>query len=702
MQRFSQRKIAKQIEPSHREKYNIYDDLPCKSMTIPITFCDLSHHHHSTKMVPLGVSMVASYALKKFDGLIEAKVFKSVNDFANHLEKKIPRIACFSAYSWNSNLSYEIANRIKKKDPNTIIVFGGPDYAFDTEEQEDFLKSHKSIDIFIEGEGEEPFVQLLNVLFKYDFDIEKVKKEKIKIGSCHYIINGEVVRGELLPPISELDDIPSPYLSGLLDESLSQNFKPLMQTTRGCPFACTFCQEGVDYYSKIRRFSPGRVKNELSYLAKKETVSSLTITDSNFGMYKEDLVFSNEVASVREKYNWPTIFEGINGKNKQENILEAISIIGNTQFSAAVQTTDEQVLKNIKRKNISFAKMINVVDEAKKIGGAGFSELILGLPGDSKESHFKSNAQLIDSGVTRVRTHQLAMLPASELVSKENRKKFSLITRFRPVPMTVTPYRFFGEVFYAPEIDEICIGSDTLSIDNYVECRLFNLTIEIFYNSRIFEDLFKLIAKHDIKISEVIEGIHKRVRKSKNLLKLYDDFTRETNELWKTKEELVEILKNDKILAKFRSGEMGNNEQLVYSSIAILDFQEEIHEVTFGFAEEILADSNGCDEGLSDFLQELKRYGIATKKNMLQTESSISESFAYDIPSVIKSEFKENLSDCYSSEKATYEFKHTKKQQELIDHLFLIYGKSKDSLGFIISTSLQNNNLFRKPKKMVM
>ncbi len=57
-------------------------------MKIPITFCDLSHHHHSTKMVPLGVSMVASYALKKYNDVIEADVFKSVDEFVSHVEKK--------------------------------------------------------------------------------------------------------------------------------------------------------------------------------------------------------------------------------------------------------------------------------------------------------------------------------------------------------------------------------------------------------------------------------------------------------------------------------------------------------------------------------------------------------------------------------------------------------------------------------------
>jgi radical SAM superfamily enzyme YgiQ (UPF0313 family) len=651
-------------------------------------------------MVPLGVSMVAAYALKKFEGLIEAEVFKSVDEFVSHVEKNVPKIACFSNYSWNSNLTYQIASRIKKKHPNTIIVFGGPNYEVDAEGQEDFLKNHQNVDIHVAGEGEEPFAQLLSVLFEYSFDIEKIKEEKIKIGSCHYIINGEFIRGELLPPISDLDDIPSPYLSGLLDKVLDQNLKPLMQTTRGCPFACTFCQEGDDYYNKIRRFSLGRVKDELKYLAKKATVTSLSVTDSNFGMYKEDLEFSKEIASVREKYNWPETFEGISGKNKKETVLEAISIVGKTYFGAAVQSTDEQVLKNVKRKNISVTKMIDIVDEAKELGATGYSELILGLPGDTKESHFRSNSQLIDAGVNRVRTHQFAMLPGSESVSKESRKKFGLITRFRPVPMTATSYMIFGEDFHAPEIDEICIGSNTLSIDDYVECRLFNLTIEIFYNGRIFEDLFKLIKKSDLKVSEFIKGIHQRVRSSKKLSKLYDDFTRETNEVWETKEKVVEILKNDEILDKFKSGEMGNNEQLVYSSIAVLDFQGEIHEIAFGLAADMLKNNVSFNANASDFLHEFKRYCLSTKINMLQTRSPVNESFNYDFPAIISSEFKKNPSDCYLSEKIRYEFRHTKEQQALLDDLFSVYGKSKDSLGFIINTELRDNDLFRKPNEV--
>jgi radical SAM superfamily enzyme YgiQ (UPF0313 family) len=669
-------------------------------MKVPIAFCDLSHKNHTTKMTPLGISMIASYALKKFDSLIEAKIFRSVNEFVSYFEKNVPKIVCFSNYSWNGNLIYQIATRIKQKYPKTIIVFGGPNYEVEAEAQEDYLKTHPDIDIYVAGEGEEPFAKLLNLIFEYDFDIEKIKKEKIKIPNCHYIIDNEFIRGELLPPMLDLNDIPSPYLSGLMDKELEDNHKPLMQTTRGCPFACTFCQEGADYFNKIRRFSIKRLKDELNYIAKRVKVPSLSLADSNFGMYKEDLEFCKEIVSIREKYNnWPENLEGISGKNNKKIVLEAISIIGKNFYSAAVQSTDEEVLKQVKRKNISVSKMIDVVHEAEKSGANAYSELILGLPGDSKENHFKSNSQLIDAEISMVRTHQFAMLPGSESVSKESREKFGLITRFRPVPMTATSYSIFGEDFHALEIDEICIGSNTLSIDDYVECRLFNLTIEIFYNGRVFEDLFKLLKRNDVIISEFIRGVHQRIRSSKSLSKIYDDFIRETNELWETKEEVVKFLKKDGILEKLNSGEIGNNEQLLYSSTAKLYFQEEIHEIAFSCAADMLQSNINYNESTLGFLQEFKRYCLSTKRNMLETENSISESFNYDFPSIIDSEFKNKPSAYHLSKKVRYEFRHTKKQQELLNTMFSIYGKSKDSLGFILNTELRDNDLFRTPNE---
>jgi len=665
-------------------------------MTTSITFCDLVHREHTAQVTPLGISLVASYALKNFSSCIDVEIFKSADEFLRHTDKKIPQIACFSNYIWNENLCYQIASRIKKKYPKTIIVFGGPNYPLEVQEQEEFLKDHRDIDFNIVKEGEEAFVKLLNVLFEYDFDIEKIKKQRIKIGSCHYLIDGEFIRGELLPVISNLDDIPSPYLLGLCDKILNQNLIPLVQYARGCPFACSFCQDGDEYYNKVRRFSLNRIKEELNYLAKKSKAQTLYCGDLNFGMYKEDLDICKEIASVQTKYGWPKHFDGILGKNKKERIIEAASIVGQTFFSAAVQSSDEQVLKNVERSNISIKKMFEIVQEAKKSESTVFSELILGLPGDTKESHIKSNIELIDAEVDVVRSHQFAMLPAAEASSKTQRKKYRLITRFRVLPKTVVPYKLFGEEFFAPEIDEICVATNTLSFEDYLECRQFNLTVEIFYNGGIFEDMFRLMKKRDVMISSFIVDIHQRVRSSERLSKLYDDFIGETKQLWKSREELTNVLKNKEVLSKFVSMEMGNNEQLVYRAIAILDMMKELHKIVFSIAKDTLASKMKLTGKEIDFLKEFEEFSLIRKDDMLSRGAVKRKSFHYDFMALLKSDFKKNPMEIYIPEGIELEFSYTDKQKDLITDYYKIYGKSKNSVAYILGTALQNNRPFRE------
>lgn len=101
-----------------------------------VSFVELMHTEHSCKTIPYGIAIVASYALKSLGHKIDADLFKYTADFIGYLEQKTPQIACFSNYAWNLALSYEFAKQIKSRSPESIIVFGGPNYPIDTEEQE--------------------------------------------------------------------------------------------------------------------------------------------------------------------------------------------------------------------------------------------------------------------------------------------------------------------------------------------------------------------------------------------------------------------------------------------------------------------------------------------------------------------------------------------------------------------------------------
>ena len=381
-------------------------------MNIPIAFADLTYTNQgiSSNLFPFGGALVASYAKKKLGEKIKTDLFKYPSDFKNYLENEEIKMVCFTNYSWTFDISYEFSKRIKKKYPKTIIIFGGPNYPNEIFTQKKFLSTYTDIDFYIKGEGEIAFVDLFQKLEKFNFDVNTFKKERTKSGNCHYLYKDEFVAGETLPRIENLDDIPSPYLSGSLDKFFDKFLTPTLQTIRGCPFKCTFCQEGKDYFTKIYKFSRERVKEELDYIVKRVKVQNLMIVDSNFGMYKQDVEVSKDISAIRKKYGWPKYIEVSLGKSKK--ILESISILeGSLPVHVAVQSTDATVLENINRKNIPAQTAIEVIKEGDSFGGSSFSEIILGLPEDTLEKHYKSMFDMIDAGANVVRSHQLLMLP---------------------------------------------------------------------------------------------------------------------------------------------------------------------------------------------------------------------------------------------------------------------------------------------------
>lgn len=552
-----------------------------------VSFAELQHIGQKCDTVPYGISIIAACVVEIFGDCVDAKVFKDTNAFTQYLENEIPEIACFSNYLWNFNLCYQFVKRIKKASPETIIIFGGPNYTEDAVGQEKFLFNHPEIDFYIPRDGEVAIIKLFERLLEYNLDLGKIKNGESIVGS-HYIFGEHVIRGDFILP-QNLDKIPSPYLTGLCDNFLNEGFIPLVQTTRGCPFSCTFCQQGNSSFNRISRFSSERIKEEVEYIAQRATVTDLMLADTNFGMYEEDIDICRIIAEIQEKYGYPEYFHGIEGKNNKDRVIEAASIIKGSYLSAAVQSTDASVLDKVKRRNVSTDQMIQVGKYSEALGLNSFSEVILCLPGDTKKSHLKSILDLIDAGISIVRSHQLIMLPSSEISSKESREQYNIQTVFRVTTNTTSRYNLFGETFIAPEIDEICVANNTMTFDDYLECRLFDLTTEIFYNDKITSEAIKLLKQHEISTSLFVMGLHNYVRNIPNKLSgVYEDFLRETREVWENKEELKEFLIQESVIDRYIAGELGNNEQLFYRDAARINHMDDIQEIAFNVAKELI------------------------------------------------------------------------------------------------------------------
>lgn len=249
----------------------------------------------STEVFPLNIGYIASYCIKRFNDFVDIRLFKYIDDLENAIYESPPDILGLSNYAWCHNISKEMFKLVLEKNPFTLTVWGGPNFPQDLPSQQEFMDKMKGIiDVYVPIEGELGFSNLVEKCIHVR---DRTKFKEITASPINGCISrnddGKIVYGLSDNRINELDEIPSPYLEGLLDKFFDGKLSPIIQTNRGCPFSCTFCTDGSENVSRVNNFSIKRVEDEIEYIAKKipKNIHSMTISDLNFGMWPRDLTF---------------------------------------------------------------------------------------------------------------------------------------------------------------------------------------------------------------------------------------------------------------------------------------------------------------------------------------------------------------------------------------------------------------------------
>ena len=377
---------------------------------IKILLADFNYPRRSPSpwATPTAIGRIATYLKQKIDAKFEITLVKDPNQYLDLINHNSFQIAAFSNYIWNTHLSFSLAYHLKKLHEDCIIIFGGPELPIDRELQEEYVRKYHFVDFFIEKEGEIPFTNLITCLDNNNLNIEKTKLEQIpSIRSLNE--SNEFLTSPLAKRILEFDKIPSPFVGGLMDQFIEKGFTPLIVTNRGCPFTCEFCGEGDSFFHKVRFHSMEYLEEEFEYIAYKMSQvndhpfpDTMYFADSNTGMYKQDLEVYARFGKIQKKYGYPKSIGTSTGKNVKTRVIDAIKLLnGAVSLTASVQSTDPKVLKNIKRDNISLTSIVEASQQTKEKGGS-YSELILGLPGDSYEKHKKSIKDMIDSQIDSI------------------------------------------------------------------------------------------------------------------------------------------------------------------------------------------------------------------------------------------------------------------------------------------------------------
>jgi len=662
-----------------------------KQKSVPdVWLCDLTHTQQTiaSEAMPLGIGMIAAYCQEKFGKKINFKIFKKPDDLIKNFLAKPPRMIGFSNNLWNSDLSYQLAKEIKNLSPLTIIVFGGPNYPIEAGEREKFMKERKEIDFYIFGEGEESFYQLLKNLAKNNFNAVKTKEARLP--NCHYFLNGNFVANEAGSRL-DLKNLPSPYLAGLMDDFFKDNFMPLIQTVRGCPFCCAYCCEGQSYFNRVYFRDPKQVAREIEYIAKKSKGNkNLNMADSNFGQYPQDLETARAIAKVQEKYNYPQYIHVAAGKSNKEGVLEAARITkGAIRLSASVQSTDSNVLANIKRVNVAPEVLAKLAKAGKEVGSNTYSEIILALPGDTKKAHLKSIEDMVNMDLSFIRCFTLMVFKGADLGTEEIRQRFGMTTKFRVLPRCFGAYQFGKNKIFCVETEEVCVANNTLSFKNYLDCRVFSLTLEIFYNDHIMAELFSFLKNFSVNPFDVLSAIHKaRKRKfSPALQKLYSSFLKETrNELWNSPKKLEKFVKNQKNLKKYLKGKYGSNLIFKYKTLAYIKHIREIHNIIFDIAKKLINKEKIKDKkSVFSFLDELKKYSLFQKDDLFNVKNKYQAKFFFDIEKMKKNNFNLPMANIKLFCPNFIEFKRSQQQIEIIKSGLEQFGTTTVGLARILS-----------------
>ena len=552
--------------------------------------------------MPLGIAYLKAVMDQKLPE-VQSRLFAYPGHLLGALQEHQPDVLMLSNYLWNEALSFHFAKLAKRMNPEMLVVMGGPNIPIEQPRQIEYFRQHPEIDIFVLGEGDFLATEIVSQFLNADQSIRALGAKSIP-SSIYRRPDGEVVVNPMWDRKSEIDEIPSPWLSGIQDEFFDTKLAPMIETNRGCPFTCTFCVQGTGWYTKVHNFSLERMKEEIEYIAIRiknlsPNMGMLRIADSNYGMFERDVELSGWIGEMQKRYGYPTFIDATTGKNRADRIIRSVEkVSGALVVYQAVQSLNDDVLRNIKRSNIKLKAYEEIMIHVRGRGLRSNSDLIVGLPGETLQSHLEAIHSLIDAGTNQMHNLQLVLLKGSELEMAETRRQFHFDTRFRVLPKN---FGIYGDEKVL-DIEEIVVGTDKMSFDDYIETRKYHLVSSVFWNDSWFEDAVAFSQKFGVKRSEWFDAMLPEIEASTGPVRDFlTQFVRETKgELFPTHEACLNFYKQDTNFQRLLNGEIGDNLMYKYRAIASFYIWPDIVKTAMDATRRIL-EGKGAHKQIADW-----------------------------------------------------------------------------------------------------
>jgi radical SAM superfamily enzyme YgiQ (UPF0313 family) len=474
-----------------------------------VYFADLAYLYNTSLPIPLPLNagFITGYVLKHLP--VDINIFKDPNKLLDAVYSDTPDVLALTHYGWNANLNMAIAKKCKEDYPNIKIIMGGPNFIYnDNQWIKKFFHTNPFIDLFIVKEGEHSFLKCLELMLENDLDLKKSDYSRWPSTFYSFDFKKDQVINNPNLPVDRLDltSLPSPYLSGLLDEFLAdKRLTPIIETNRGCPYSCAFCYWGGAIHTKIRQFELKTVINEIRYISEraKNPTKVLYVADANFGILKRDIKIAEAFMECNKENDFPKRLYIYSAKIQTENsmkIYEKIKSIAH--MSMSLQSTNLDTLEHIGRKNIPINNFAKNRKECERLGIETYSEMIYGLPGESYETFINGISTVLKTGQRRIQLYAHLINSGAETSGREYMERFGFKIKYRH------QYKWCGthRGISTAEYEQIVVETNDMSFNDFLKIREFHFLI-LLLGSKVFKEFQNILRCTKFDIAMIIKLI---------------------------------------------------------------------------------------------------------------------------------------------------------------------------------------------------
>jgi len=417
-------------------------------------------------------------------------------------------------------------------------------------------------------------------------------------------------------------------------------------------------------------------------------------------MIPRDIEVCHKIRELQEKFDYPHFIDCTTGKNAKEKVIQAVKDTnGAIEFLIAVQSMDKQVLKNIRRSNINEKQMLDLAPAIKEANLSTTSEVILGLPGETYQSHINTIRNLVQAQLDNIFVYTCMLLPGSELATPEERKKWGFQSKYRILPRDFAKLSNGKKVL---EIEEIVVSTNTLSFDEYVELRSLAFSVFVTNKGVVYNSILKLLRENDLDVFELFYRTIKRLPNApKRIQEVFDKFNRATiDELWDSPEEIEKFFQDEENYNKLLTGEAGINVLQYFFALVTAEYMETWTDYVIEIAHGMINETKKFDSTLEKQFINIANYTRGMSNDPLGDErmnNNPEYEFEYDIISWLNDSNDLPLSNFQLNSPLRIAFKFSQEQFRTVEDALDIYGHTKVGKAQVIK-SVPRHSLFRSPE----